>query len=508
MRMSWRLVPRMWGGFALGTTAALVQAGVASAQSSGTALEAGSTPPGSQAQGAPRAEPPSSLARQHFENGVRLYQDGNYTAALVEFQAAFQIKPGAGSLQNIALCQKALFRYAAAASTLELLLSSYGESLTPDEQVDIRAARDELRGLTRKVRFRVSPTTAALRIDGEPIDGSALAQGLRLNVGEHRLVATAPGYALEERPIRVASGHETAHIEVVLKPIAGFVTIQTEERKAAIAIDGQARAYGDWSGPLDPGEHLLQIYQPGHETVEEPFEVEVGERKIIRASAGGAIEESALTKSGERPILRTRGWYGLGSFNVLLVPDAPDGVRVNNSWNSGALSWGGRAGYRLWTALGLELLVEGGLTRVKDACVEKSAKTRWQGIDVVCGESESEPGLDYAINAFRLGGNLRLFSNGTRARFTSTLGFGGVTHRFELQKPEDDSFDAQALNGYVLVEVGVQFNLNRLLLEADFVTYVESRGSLGNDDRDLFNEGGLKSLGFGLRAGWSEWKAP
>ena len=52
----------------------------------------------------------------------------------------------------------------------------------------------------------------------------------------------------------------------------------------------------------------------------------------------------------------------------------------------------------------------------------------------------------------------------------------------------------------------MQFNLNSLLLEADFVTDVESRGALGNDERDLFEEGGLKSLGLGIKAGWSEWK--
>src|SRR5690606_7503881 len=57
-------------------------------------------------------------ARRHFENGVRLYQDANYSAALIEFEAANELKPGSASLQNIALCQKALFRYAAAAATL------------------------------------------------------------------------------------------------------------------------------------------------------------------------------------------------------------------------------------------------------------------------------------------------------------------------------------------------------------------------------------------------------
>src|SRR6187401_438764 len=66
---------------------------------------------------APAMEPAASdgaepanvrAARRHFANGVRLYQDANYSAALIEFEAANDLKPGASSLQNIALCQKAL----------------------------------------------------------------------------------------------------------------------------------------------------------------------------------------------------------------------------------------------------------------------------------------------------------------------------------------------------------------------------------------------------------------
>src|SRR6187399_627350 len=64
-------------------------------------------------------------ARRHFKLGIKLYQDTNYPGALAEFEAAYAAKPGPGSLQNIALCQKALFRYREAAATLEQLLKSH-----------------------------------------------------------------------------------------------------------------------------------------------------------------------------------------------------------------------------------------------------------------------------------------------------------------------------------------------------------------------------------------------
>src|SRR6187401_2786883 len=78
------------------------------------------------AHAAPAADPePSSSnataeataeARRHFKLGIKLYQDTNYPGALAEFEAAYAQKPGPSSLQNVALCQKALFRYREAAA--------------------------------------------------------------------------------------------------------------------------------------------------------------------------------------------------------------------------------------------------------------------------------------------------------------------------------------------------------------------------------------------------------
>ena len=446
-------------------------------------------------------------ARRHFDNGIKLFQDENYAAALAEFEATYELKPGASSLQNIALCQKALFRYADAAASLARLLEHHANELSETERQNVQAAMQELSALTRRVLLRVFPALASVSIDGKPLSARARRQGVALNVGEHQLTASAPGYASQTLSVRVPSGQEPAIIELKLEPTAGFVSIVTEQKGAAIAIDGRPLQYDHWAGPLEPGEHVLQIYKPGHETVEEIFEVDVGETKLIRASAGGALEESLIDDGETQQAPRLHGWYGLGAFNLMLVPDEPDGVDVKNTLSSGgAMSWGGRAGYRVLTPLAIELLLEGGLTSVTDACIDEPDNPNWRSVQGhSCGESEA--GLAYEIWAFRLGGNLRAFSSGQRARFASTLGFGAVQHRFELERTSNDArLEATALNAYVLVEIGVQFNLKRFLLEADFVTYVESRGAWG-EGQNLFNEGGLKSLGFGLKAGWGEWNS-
>src|SRR3954466_3836109 len=85
-------------------------------------------------------------ARRHFKLGIKLYQDTNYPGALAEFEAAYAEKPGSSSLQNVALCQKALFRYREAAATLEELLKVHGNELDEGETKAVTEAITELHG--------------------------------------------------------------------------------------------------------------------------------------------------------------------------------------------------------------------------------------------------------------------------------------------------------------------------------------------------------------------------
>src|SRR5690349_9925791 len=84
-------------------------AGAARGQTPIVPPPAGSAPAGPAAP--PAAPDPAQVAteaaRAHFKTGIKLYRDGNYPGALAEFEAAYELKPGPGSLQNVALCQKA-----------------------------------------------------------------------------------------------------------------------------------------------------------------------------------------------------------------------------------------------------------------------------------------------------------------------------------------------------------------------------------------------------------------
>lgn len=402
--------------------------------------------PAAPAGAAAPADARTEEARRHFKNGVKLFQDGHYAGALAEFEAAYALKPGAASLKNVALSQKALYRYAEAADTLRKVLTQHGAELTEDERRVVQQAIDELASLVGSIVLRVSPPSAKVTLDGRPVDAAQWSEGIHLNVGEHTVAAEAPGYAKVNRTIRVAGGQKNVPVDLALQPVAGFVTVVALDADAAIAVDGAAKAFGKWSGPLSPGRHYVQVYRQGYKTFEQKLWVELGRTVQIDAPALEALppDEVPDPKTGELPSRQLRGWYGLVALTALGMRDAPDGLDVDESDVTGG-SFGVRAGYRLWTPIAVEMLLEVKPLSDEDAADPNAAKA-------------APPGK------------------------------------------------AKGWDPYFLLEVGAQFNWGHILMEANVTAFIDGASNATGDGYDPFEDtGGLVMVGLGLRGGWSEW---
>ncbi len=121
----------------------------------------------------PQLTPAQRDAEDHFKNGIALYTDHNYTAALAEYEQAYKLDPFPGYLYNIGITQKELFRYAEAIDTLQKYLALYAK-ITPEQQAE---ARDKIREMTKllaDVSVEITPAEAArgasLTVDGRPYD--------------------------------------------------------------------------------------------------------------------------------------------------------------------------------------------------------------------------------------------------------------------------------------------------------------------------------------------------
>jgi hypothetical protein len=169
---------------------------------------------------APPALAADSVAegKRHFLNGVRLFEDRNLAGALVEFEASFADNPTAAALQNIAVCQKGLFRYADAIATLERMLKRFGAELSAEDKKAADEAIRDMSALLGTLVLQVSPKDAKITINGAPLDAAALAAPVRLAAGEYRVAAEAPGYQAEERIVTVVS-QKQAPLEIALRPV-------------------------------------------------------------------------------------------------------------------------------------------------------------------------------------------------------------------------------------------------------------------------------------------------
>lgn len=460
---------------------------------------------------APRDSPETELARRHFGNGVKLYSDGNFSGALAEFEAAYRLKPGPASLKNVALSQKALFRYSEAADTLELVLARHGSELSDADRAVIRSAIDELSSLVGSVVIRVTPADAKITVDGKPANPN---KPLRLNVGEHTVVAEAPGHSRESRVFRVAGGQKDLQVDIALSTTGGQVTIKAQDPEAAIAVDGVPKGLGVWSGWLAPGPHAVQVYRSGYEQYQTRLVVEVGKRhEVVADPLEKSEDDGPLPGGGSKQV---RGWYGLLALSGLSLRNDPAELDIDNAQVGGG-SFGVRAGYRVWTPIAVELLLEGGRHEITGACDKRAEDA--SGGTLKCG-SEAAVKRTLQLESLRLGPNLRLMSSGESIRFTSTLGVGAVRHLLTMDAPsaEDASLgapaggEAKGWDPYFLLEVGAQLNAGHILLELNGLVFIDGASNVrgerddGSDWRPFADTGGLLMGGIGLRGGWSEWR--
>ena len=432
-------------------------------------------------------------SRQFFDHGVHLFQHGHLAGALAEFEVAYDIHPNSAALQNIALCQKALFRYREAKASLQRLLARHKHELTPTDQKTAQAVIAELDDFIGTVRVNVVPPTARVTLDDTTLTASDLANPIELDVGEHRVRVEADGYETAQRSLTVAGSDTNAPINITLVPTHGFLNVLTPDPRSAIAVDGRAVAFESYRGIVLPGRHVIQVYRAGFEPFEEVVELEAGQSVTVRGKVGEPMAEEApeLTNVRSRPPgspRQLRGWYGLLDVSVLSWNGAPASIDTA-SYSHLGYSYGLRAGYRLFTPVGVEAVI--GITHhdVTGICQDASH----------CKDQLGDP-IKYQLDTRRAGGALRLMSGGETTRFTSAIGMGAALQDLHIFT------QPKGVDAYFSLEAGIQGNLDHFVIELVGFGWFESASNIKAGSYTPYQEGnGIQMFGLSLRAGWSEW---
>jgi len=235
---------------------------------------------------------------QHMDNGVRLYGEQNWPAAIAEFQAAYKVKPNASPLINLALCHKKLSAYAKAIDVLERAVSKHVETMQPHHKEAAEKEIRELRALIAWVLVKVEPTNAKLFVDDKEQALENPNAPLALSPGPHKFRAEAEGHRTAEKSLTLVSGKNNPIVQLTLASTLGELKVVAFAAEAWIEIDGKKLAKGKYIGPYPPGVHAVRIFHDGDVNALSVV-VQAGKQALVTQDKKGKLESESAAPGEE-----------------------------------------------------------------------------------------------------------------------------------------------------------------------------------------------------------------
>lgn len=170
---------------------------------------------GSQALGAESASKPANevnleIARSAFQRGVELFHEGNFEAALAEFQKANQNGPSYRILYNIAQAYFELHDYVAALKYYKQYLANGAAEVPAARKTQVEETISKLENRIATIDISVSVDGAQVSIDDVPVGISPLAGPVPVNPGPRRVTAAKAGLPTASRSLTVAGADRAA----------------------------------------------------------------------------------------------------------------------------------------------------------------------------------------------------------------------------------------------------------------------------------------------------------
>jgi hypothetical protein len=171
------------------------------------------SPQGARAQSADTAEAgaePKEVeqARRHFGQGLKLYKDGDFDAALVQFERAYAVKPNFKVLYNIAQCYFELHQYVEARDALSRYLKDGSGSIEAERQTSVQNDLNELQRRIAHLKLNVNVPGASVFVDGKKAGTTPLAAAIDVNEGQRTISVETTDRGSKQRIVRLAGGEE------------------------------------------------------------------------------------------------------------------------------------------------------------------------------------------------------------------------------------------------------------------------------------------------------------
>jgi hypothetical protein len=176
-------------------------------------------------------------ASKHFGHGVKLSEDGDWRAAVIEIERAYAIASNYRVLFDIGQCRYQLHDYPGALAAFQKYLAEGGDLVAPDRRAQVVADVDLLRGRVATLRVASATTGAQVTLDDVSLGTTPLSAPTTVGVGRHKLVASKAGFVDVERTFDIA-GDETLDVEIDPGPARPEPVRTSKGRSLAPALAG------------------------------------------------------------------------------------------------------------------------------------------------------------------------------------------------------------------------------------------------------------------------------
>jgi len=169
-------------------------------------------PPAASAPAPPTAAAPSDVeqARLHFTQATKLYKDGDFDAALVQFERAYEVKPHFKVLYNIGQTYFQLRQYVEARDAMQRYVREGGTQIDAER---LAAVSKDLADLEKRIAYltvTANVTSAAVLVDGKKVGNTPLTGPVPVSEGQRTISVEAPNRGVLQRLVRVAGGERQA----------------------------------------------------------------------------------------------------------------------------------------------------------------------------------------------------------------------------------------------------------------------------------------------------------
>jgi hypothetical protein len=278
-------------------------------------------------------------ARNRFNQGLRLFETGDYTAALAEFKRAYDLIPNVVVMYNIGLVYEATSRPVEAVDALDLALASGGLKLTDQQRNHARQVRDEQSSRVAQVMI-ITDRPASIEIDGVEAGRTPLAKPLRVPSGAHTISVVASGFLPSRKQVMFA-GQVTETLTLTLMPsesTLAHLAVAVSVPGAEVLVNGKSAGFTPLAASIAllPGAARVDVRRAGYRTVSRTVTLDEGATGSVDVTleedpTAGATTQGRLRLAFNEPgaeVIVDGAARAIEPDGTLTLPVGPHHLRV------------------------------------------------------------------------------------------------------------------------------------------------------------------------------------